>query len=94
MAVVAVAQEAQYSLSNMAKVVMAVFAALVTVMLAVICINTQIINQKTLQLQALETQRAELLEENAEIQSRIMEARSEESIREYANSQGMIERQP
>ena len=93
-AVVAVAQEAQYSLSNMAKIVMAAFMALVTVMLAVICINTQIISQKTLQLQALEAHRAELLEENAEIQSRIAEARSEEAIREYANSQGMIERQP
>ena len=93
-AVVAVSQEAQYSLSNMAKIVMAAFATLVAVMLAVICINTQIISQKTLQLQALEAQRAELLEESAEIQSRIEQARSEEAIREYANSQGMIERQP
>ena len=93
-AVVAVAEEAQYSLSNMAKLVMAAFATLVAVMLAVICINTQIISQKTLKLQALEAQRAELLEESAEIQSRIEQARSEEAIREYANSQGMIERQP
>ena len=89
-ATVAVSQEAQYSLSRMAKVVMAAFATLVAVMLAVICINTQIISQKTLRLQALEEQRAELLEENAEIQSRIAQARSEEAIREYANSQGMI----
>lgn len=93
-AVVAVSQEAQYSLSNMAKMVMAAFLAIVTVMLAVICINTHIINQKTLQLQALEAHRAELLEENAEIQNRIAQARSEEVIRAYANSQGMIERQP
>ena len=95
-AVVAVAtvEEAQYSLTRMAKMVMAAFATLVAVMLAVICINTQIINQKTLQLQALEMQRAELLEENAEIQNRIAQARSEEAIREYAKSQGMIERQP
>ena len=95
-AVVAVAtvEEAQYSLTRMAKIVMAAFATLVAVMLAVICINTQIINQKTLQLQALEMQRAELLEENAEIQNRIAQARSEESIREYAKSQGMIERHP
>ena len=93
-AAVAAMEEAQYSLSNMAKIVMAAFVALVTVMLAVICINTQIINQKTLQLQALEAHRAELLEESAEIESRIAQARSEEAIREYANSQGMIERQP
>ena len=85
------AQEAQYSLSNMAKIVMAAFAMLVAVMLAVICINTQIITQKRLQLQALEAKRAELLEESAEIQSRIAQARSEETIREYAQSQGMIE---
>ena len=88
---VAVSQEVQYSLSNMAKMVMAAFAALVIVMLTVICVNTQIINQKTLQLQALEAQRAELLEESAEIQSRISQARSEETIREYALSQGMVE---
>ena len=91
-AAVAVSQEAQYSLSRMAKIVMAAFATLVAVMLAVICINTQIISQKTLQLKALEAQRAELLEENAEIQNRIAQARSEEAIREYAKSQGMIER--
>ena len=91
-AAVAVSQEAQYSLSRMAKIVMAAFAALVVVMLSVICINTQIINQKTLQLRALEEQRAELLEENEAIQSRIAQARSEETIREYAKSQGMIER--
>ena len=85
-------EEAQYSLSRMAKIVMAAFATLVMVMLSVICINTQIISQKTLQLEALEAQRAALLEENAEIQSRIAQAKSEEVIREYAKSQGMIER--
>lgn len=87
---VAMEQEAQYSLSRMAKTVLAAFVAVVVAMLAVICINTQIIQQKTLQLQALESQRAELLEENAEIQSRIAQAKSEETIREYAASQGMI----
>ncbi|MBO5240676.1 MAG: hypothetical protein J6B56_04555 [Clostridia bacterium] len=90
-AAVSVSQEAQYSLSRMAKMVMAAFATLVMVMLVAIGINSRIISQKTLQLQALEAQRAELLEENAEIQSRIAQARSEETIREYAQSQGMIE---
>ncbi len=92
-AAVAAIEEAQYSLSRMAKIVMAAFATLVAVMLAVICINTQIISQKTLKLRELEAQRAELLEKNAEIQSRIAKARSEETIREYAESQGMIERE-
>lgn len=91
---VAVSVETEYSLSHMAKMVMAVFFAVVTVMLAVICINTHVINQKTLQLQTLEIRKAELLEESAEIQSRIDKARSEETIREYALSQGMIESNP
>lgn len=89
---VSVSQETQYSLSRMAKMVMAAFAAVVVMMLTVICINTQIINQKTMQLRNLEEQRAELMEQNAEIQRRIDEARSEETIKEYALSQGMIER--
>ncbi len=89
---VSVSQEAQYSLSRMAKMVMAAFAAVVVMMLTVICINTQIINQKTLKLRNLEEQRTELTERNEEIQRRIEEARSEETIKEYALSQGMIER--
>ncbi len=89
---VSVSEEVQYSLSRMAKMVMAAFAAVVVMMLSIICINTQIINQKTLQLRNLEAQRAELVEQNAEIQRRIDEARSEETIKEYALSQGMIER--
>ena len=90
-ATVAVATEAQYSLSQMAKTVMAAVAALVVMMLVAICINTHIINVKTAQLQALETRQAELTELNTEIQNRIQKAKSEQSIREYAESQGMIE---
>ena len=88
---VAVSVEAQYSLSHMAKMVLATFLAVVTVMLAVICVNTHLINQKTLQLQTLEARNAELVEENTAIQNRIAKARSEEAIRDYAISQGMIE---
>ncbi len=87
----AIAREVQYSLSQMAKTVMAAVAAVVVMMLVAICINTHIINIKTAQLQALETRRAELTEQNAEIQNRIQKAKSEQSIREYAESQGMIE---
>lgn len=86
----AVAQEAQYSLSRMAKTVIAAFAATVVAMLSLIGVNSHIIRQKTVRIQNLEEKRQELLEENAEIQRRIEIAQSEEIIREYALSQGMI----
>ncbi|MBQ8685873.1 MAG: hypothetical protein IJ514_06860 [Clostridia bacterium] len=86
-----VATEAQYSLSRMAKLVMAAFATVVVLMLTLICINTQIIQRKSMQLRSLEQQREELVERNEEIQRRIETAQSEEAIREYALSQGMIQ---
>lgn len=88
---VALSTEAQYSLSAFAKTVIAAFAALVVVMLTLICVNTQIIQNKTAQVHALETQRQELLDIQAEIEQRIVKAKSKETIREYAESQGMIE---
>ncbi len=83
--------EAQYSLSAMAKMVLAAFTALVVVMLAVICINTNILHRQSVRIRNLEDKREELVERNEEIQQRISEAKSEETIREYALSQGMIE---
>lgn len=88
---VAFSTEAQYSLSGLAKAVLATFAAVVIVMLTLICVNTQIIRQKTVRLQNLEEKRQDLLEANEELQRRIENARSEETIREYAESQGMIQ---
>ncbi len=87
---VAVSQETQYSLSRFAKTVMAAFAAVVIVMLTLICVNSQIIRQKTARIATLETQKQELIEGNAEIQRRIQAAQSDEAIEEYALSQGMI----
>ncbi len=84
---VAVEQETQYSLSRLAKTVMAAFAAVVVLMFTLICVNTQIIQRKTMELNALETQQSELIEEYSELQSRIAQARSEETIRAYV--QGM-----
>ena len=89
-ATVAVSQETQYSLSRLAKTVMAAFAAVVIVMLTLICVNSQIIRQKTARIANLEAQKQELIENNAEIQRRIEVAQSEEAIEEYALSQGMI----
>lgn len=86
----AVEAETQYSLTRMAKMVMAAFAAVVVLMLTLICVNTQILNRQSVRIRNLEEQREELIERNEEIQSRIEAAQSEETIREYAISQGMI----
>lgn len=85
----AVSTETQYSLSRMAKMMMAAFAALVVVMLTIIGINSQIIQRKTVELNNLEMQRDELIMENQEIQRRIADAKSEETIRAFVESRGM-----
>lgn len=60
-------------------------------MLTLICVNTQILSRKSAELKDLERQRQELVERNEEIQRRIEDAQSEETIREYAISNGMIQ---
>ena len=83
------AVEAQYSLTPLAKVVMAVFTMIVIAMLTMICINTRLIENKSIRIKNLEKQREELMERNEEIQQRIAAARDPETIREYAESHGM-----
>lgn len=87
----ATAVEAQYSLTPLAKMVMAIFTLVVIAMISLICVNTHIIRQKSVRLQNLEEKREELVEQNAEIQRRIEEAQSYETIVEYAQSQGMVQ---
>ena len=87
---VVAAEEAQYSLTHMAKVVMAAFAALVMLMLTLICVNSRIISRNEVEIQALEIQREQLIEENAEIRALIENAQSDEVIREFAVQNGMI----
>ncbi len=89
---VAAKMEAQYSLSSMAKIVMAVFTFVLVAMLTLICVNTQAIAQKRANIRQLEERKAELIEKNEEMQQRIEDAKSEETIREYAESQGMVQR--
>ncbi len=89
----AVKMEAQYTLSSVAKLVMAVFAIVIVAMLTLICVNTNAIDQKRANIQLLEERKAELVEENARVQERIEEATSDETIREYAESQGMVQTQ-
>ena len=87
----AAAVEAQYSLTPLAKVVMAVFTMIVIAMLTMICLNTKWIENKSMRIKNLEKQREELMERNEEIQRRIEIAQSEESIRQYAESHGMVQ---
>ena len=50
----ALSTQEQYSLSHLAKMVMAAFASVVVLMLTLICVNTQLINQKRVRIQNLE----------------------------------------
>ena len=79
-----------YALNGLAKMVIAAFAALVTVMLTVICINTQVIRKKTVQLRNLEQRQEELVRENAELEKNIEEAKSFDKILEFVEENGMI----
>lgn len=83
----AVSTAEQYSLSHIAKVVMAAFAAVVVFMLTLICVNTQIINRQSVRIRNLEDRRAELVEQNQDIQERIEIAKAEETIRAWKLAQ-------
>ena len=84
----AVATEAQYSLSAFAKIVMTAFAIVIVAMLTLICVNTQLIRQKSVRIQDLEEKKEQLMGQYEELQARIDAARSEEAILEYAQTQG------
>ncbi len=83
-------QETQYSLTRLAKTVMAAFAAVVVLMLTLICVNTNLINQKAYYLRSLEAQKQELVETYSEIQARLERATSDDAIEEWAQANGMI----
>lgn len=87
----ATATTAQYSLTPMAKFAMALFTIVVVAMLVLIGINTRTIEQKTMQLNALETQKQELVQTRGEIQERIRQLQTEESILERAQAAGLID---
>lgn len=83
-------KEESFSLTPFGKMVAGVFALVVVGMLALASVNTKIIQNKDMSLQNLETKRLELIEKNMEIQRRIENANAEDTIREYAESSGMI----
>ena len=78
----------QYSLTAFAKTAMAVFMLIVIAMLTLIAVNSQAIRVKSIRIQNLEEKREELVEKAEELQRRIDAARSEETIRAYAQEQG------
>ncbi|MBQ8427888.1 MAG: hypothetical protein IJX18_01385, partial [Clostridia bacterium] len=80
-------------LSRFAKVFLSACAAVVTVLLCLICVLTQVISAKQVELSALEGSTAQLREEYARILSEKEEIMTDvEAIEEYAKSQGMIKR--
>ena len=81
----------RFSLTAKAKMVISAVCATFVLMFSMVGVNTQIINKKAKQIKNLEKIRNELTEKNDELQMRIQQAQSEESIREYALSHGMIQ---
>ena len=85
-----VVKEEAYSLSSVAKMAIAIFAAVVVLMLTLIGVNTQTIYRKNVRLQNLEEKKQELMERNEEIQRYISELQTEESIIERATEAGLL----
>lgn len=89
-AVESVAREEVAVLSSFAKTVAAVFAAVIVMMLTVICINTQIINQKASYLSTLEQKKQELVAKELDLQEKIVRQTSKKAIEEFAEKYGMV----
>ena len=87
----ATAVEESFSLTAKAKMVIGAVAATFVLMFSMVGINTQIIKNNAKQIKNLEKVRKQLMDQNAELETRIEMAQSEETIREYALSQGMIQ---
>lgn len=77
-----------YSLTNAAKAVIAAVAAFVVLLIALIGVNTRILNAKGAELTMLEEKKAELVEQSRELANRIEKATSEETIAAWAQVNG------
>lgn len=77
-----------YSLTNAAKAVIAAVAAFVVLLIALIGVNTRILNAKGAELTMLEEKKAELVEQSRELANRIEKATSEETIDAWAQANG------
>lgn len=87
----ATAVEESFSLPTKAKMVIGAVAATFVLMFSMVGINTQIIKNNAKQIKNLEKIRKQLVDQNAELETRIEMAQSEESIREYLIAQGIIQ---
>lgn len=79
-----------YSLTPLAKTVLAVVMAIITLMLTVICINSAVLRHKNLQIKNYEQKKEQLLEQYEQLQQRIADARSEDSIIQWATEKGLV----
>ncbi len=86
----AAVEETVFGLSSFAKTVAAVFCAVIVTMLTMICINTQIINEKAAKLAELEKQQRTLIQRSAKLQDQLEEATSDETIEEFALKYGLV----
>lgn len=86
----AVAEEVSFGLSAFAKAVAAVFCAVIVTMFTMICINTQIINEKASKLAELEKQQRTLIQKSIKLKDQIEDATSDETIEEFARQFGMV----
>ena len=82
--------ESRYALTPFAKIAMGVFSVVVVGMLALIGVNSNIIKNQKLKIKNLEEKKNQLVEQHEEIQKHIETAQSEETIRAWAESQGMV----
>ncbi len=81
---------AHYSLTPLAKLVMAAFTLVVVAMLVLIGINSRLMQQRGVRIKNLEEQRQELIERSEELQLRIQELQTEASILERATEAGLL----
>ena len=86
----AVEQEVQFAFTPMAKKICLAFAATITVMLSVIGVNTGIIKRNNARIQDLDRQEQSLRIKSQDLDRRIEEETSEETIIQYAEENGMI----
>lgn len=80
-----------YSLTTAAKKAIAIFATAATVMLATICVNTQIIKNREAQIMALEASNASTRASIVQIEEQLAHESSEEAIREWAIARGLTD---
>lgn len=85
-------QEYAYSLTSAAKKAIAIFASAAAVMMTLICVNTHVINLRKAEISALELSNANARVAIAQLEEQIAVESSEESIREWAFTQGLIEK--